>query len=133
MSAVVTLKKGEGRMLKAGGMWVYDNEIASIAGAFENGDLVAVHDFDGFAMGRGFINTASKIRVRMMTRNAAQEIDSDFIRMRVSNAWNYRKKTVDTDSCRLIFGEADFLPGIVVDKFSNVLVVESLALGIERM
>ncbi len=133
MSAVVTLKKGEGRMLKAGGMWVYDNEIASIAGAFENGDLVAVHDFDGFAMGRGFINTASKIRVRMMTRNAAQEIDSDFIRMRVSNAWNYRKKTVDTDSCRLIFGEADFLPGIVVDKFSNVLVVESLALGIDRM
>ncbi len=133
MSAVVTLKKGEGRMLKAGGMWVYDNEIASIAGTFENGDLVAVHDFDGFAMGRGFINTASKIRVRMMTRNAAQEIDSDFIRMRVSNAWNYRKKTVDTDSCRLIFGEADFLPGIVVDKFSDVLVVESLALGIDRM
>ncbi len=133
MNAVVTLKKGEGRMLKAGGMWVYDNEIASIAGTFENGDLVAIHDFDGFAMGRGFINTASKIRVRMMTRNAAQEIDSDFIRMRVSNAWNYRKKTVDTDSCRLIFGEADFLPGIVVDKFSDVLVVESLALGIDRM
>lgn len=133
MNAVVTMKKGEGRMLKAGGMWVYDNEIASIAGTFENGDLVAVHDFDGFAMGRGFINTASKIRVRMMTRNAGQEIDSDFIRMRVSNAWNYRKKTVDTDSCRLIFGEADFLPGIVVDKFSDVLVVESLALGIDRM
>ena len=133
MNAVVTLKKGEGRMLKAGGMWVYDNEIASIAGTFENGDLVAIHDFDGFAMGRGFINTASKIRVRMMTRNAAQEIDSDFIRMRVSNAWNYRKKTVDTDSCRLIFGEADFLPGIVIDKFSDVLVVESLALGIDRM
>ena len=68
MSAVVTLKKGEGRTLKAGGLWVYDNEIASIAGTFENGDLVEIHDFDGFAMGRGFINLSSKIRIRLMTR-----------------------------------------------------------------
>lgn len=133
MSAVVTLKKGEGRTLKAGGMWVYDNEIASIAGAFENGDIVEVHDFDGFAMGRGFMNLYSKIRIRMMTRNAGQQIDRDFLRMRIQNAWDYRKRTVETDSCRLIFGEADFLPGIVIDKFSDVLVVESLALGIDRM
>ncbi len=133
MSAAVTLKKGEGRTLKAGGMWVYDNEIASVTGEFENGDIVTVHDFDGFPLGRGFMNENSKIRIRLMTRDAAQEIDRDFIRMRVQNAWNYRKKTVDTGSCRLIFGEADFLPGIVVDKFSDVLVVESLALGIDRM
>lgn len=133
MSAVATLKKGEGRTLKAGGMWVYDNEIASVEGAFENGDIVEVHDFDGFAMGRGFINMASRIRIRLMTRNSHQQIDRDFLRMRVQNAWDYRKRTVETDSCRLIFGEADFLPGIVVDKFSDVLVVESLALGIDRM
>ena len=133
MSAVVTLKKGEGRTIKAGGMWVYDNEIASIAGTFENGDIVDVHDFDGFVMGRGFINMASKIRIRLMTRKAGQEIDADFIRMRVQHAWDYRKQTVETDCCRLIFGEADFLPGIVIDKFSDVLVVESLALGIDRM
>lgn len=133
MSAVVTLKKGEGRTIKAGGMWVYDNEIASIAGAFENGDIVDVHDFDGFAMGRGFINMASKIRIRLMTRKAGQQINKDFIRMRVENAWDYRKQTVETGCCRLIFGEADFLPGIVIDKFSDVLVVESLALGIDRM
>ena len=75
MSAVVTLKKGEGRTIKAGGMWVYDNEIASVAGAFENGDIVDVHDFDGFAMGRGFINMASKIRIRLMTRKAGQQIN----------------------------------------------------------
>lgn len=68
-----------------------------------------------------------------MTRNAGQEIDRAFIRMRVQNAWDYRKKTVDTGCCRLIFGEADFLPGIVVDKFADVLVVESLALGIDRI
>ena len=133
MSAVVTLKKGEGRLLKAGGMWVYDNETASITGEFENGDIVTVHDYDGFLLGRGFINEHSKIRIRMMTRNAKQEIDRDFIRMRVKHAWEYRKRTVETDSCRLVFGEADFLPGIVIDKFSDVLVVESLALGIDRM
>ena len=131
--ATVTLKKGEGRTLKAGGAWIYDNEIDSVVGSFEDGDIVLVHDFDGYPMGRGFINRNSKIRVRMMTRNIHQEIDQEFLRMRVQNAWNYRKKTVDTGSCRVIFGEADFLPGLVVDKFSDVLVVQSLALGIDRM
>lgn len=131
--ATVTLKKGEGRTLKAGGAWIYDNEIESVVGSFEDGDIVLVHDFDGYPMGRGFINRNSKIRVRMMTRNIHQEIDEEFLRMRVQNAWDYRKKTVDTGSCRVIFGEADFLPGLVVDKFSDVLVVQSLALGIDRM
>jgi 23S rRNA (cytosine1962-C5)-methyltransferase len=130
--AVVTLKKGEGRILKAGGMWIFDNEAASIMGSFENGDIVLVRDFDGYPMGRGYINTNSKILVRMLTRNAEQEIDEDFFEKRVRNAWEYRKKVVDTSSCRIIFGEADFLPGLVIDKFSNVLVVQSLALGIDR-
>lgn len=129
---IVTLKKGEGRTLKAGGMWVFDNEIESIMGRFENGSIVTVHDFDGYPMGRGFINQNSKIRIRLMTRNVNQEIDREFLRDRVRMAWEYRKKTVDTGSCRVIFGEADFLPGLVIDKFSDVLVVESLALGIDR-
>ena len=128
----VILKKGEGRTLKAGGMWVYDNEIASIQGSFENGDIVEVRDFDGYCMGCGFINTNSKITVRMLSRKKDTIIDEAFIRRRVQDAWNYRKETIDTSSCRVIFGEADFLPGIVVDKFSDVLVVESLALGIDR-
>ncbi len=132
MSAIVTLKKGEGRTIKAGGAWIFDNEIESIAGSFTNGDIVVVHDFDGYPMGRGFINQNSKIRVRMMTRDGDREIDEEFLRMRVKNAWEYRKKTVDTGSCRVIFGEADFLPGLVVDKFSDVLVVQCLALGMER-
>ena len=131
--AIAVLKKGEGRTLKAGGPWIYDNEIASVMGSFADGDLVIVRDFDGYPLGRGFINTRSKIRIRMMTRNADQEVDREFLRKRVQEAWEYRKKTVDTSSCRVIFGEADFLPGIVVDKFSDVLVVESLALGIDRM
>ena len=131
--AIVTLKKGEGRLLKSGGAWIFDNEIDSIMGEFENGDIVIVHDFDGYGMGRGFINMNSKIRIRMMTRKQDQEIDHAFLEMRVRDAWEYRKKTVDTSSCRVIFGEADFLPGQVIDKFSDVLVVESLALGIDRM
>lgn len=130
--AVVTLKKGEGRSLKAGGLWIYDNEIDTIVGTFKNGDIVIVHDFDGYMMGRGFINQNSKIRIRMMTRSKEQLIDRDFLKRRVQAAWNYRKDTVDTSSCRVIFGEADFLPGIVIDKYEDVLVVESLALGIDR-
>ena len=130
---IVTLKKGEGRTIKSGGLWIYDNEIATITGSFKNGDIVLVHDFDGYPMGRGFINQNSKIRIRMMTRKADQEINEEFLRMRVKNAWEYRKNTVDTSSCRVIFGEADFLPGLVVDKYETVLVVQCLALGMEQM
>lgn len=132
MSAIVTLKKGEGRTIKAGGAWIFDNEIDTITGRFKNGEVVTVHDFDGYPMGKGFINQNSKIRVRMMTRKPEQEIDDAFLTMRVKNAWEYRKTTVDTSSCRIIFGEADFLPGLVIDKYEDVLVVECLALGMEQ-
>ena len=131
-NTIVTLKKGEGRTLKAGGMWVFDNEIASIMGDFENGDIIAIHDFDGYFMGYGYINTNSKITIRLLARRKDTVIDEAFFEQRVRDAWNYRKETIDTSSCRLIFGEADFLPGIVIDKFSDVLVVESLALGIDK-
>ena len=130
--AIVTLKKGEGRTLKAGGMWVYDNEIASVAGEFEDGDIVEVRDFDGYCMGCGYINRKSKITLRMLSRKKDAVIDESFMERRVRDAWEYRRQAIDTSSCRLIFGEADFLPGIVVDKFADVLVVESLALGIDR-
>ena len=132
MSAIVTLKKGEGRTIKAGGAWIFDNEIDTITGRFKNGEVVTVHDFDGYPMGKGFINQNSKIRIRMMTRKPDQEIDKSFLKMRVKNAWEYRKTTVDTSSCRIIFGEADFLPGLVIDKYEDVLVVECLALGMEQ-
>ena len=132
MGAVVTLKKGKGITIKKGGMWIYDNEIASVAGSFKNGDIVIVHDFDGYPLGKGFINQISKIRIRMLTRDIGQDIDNTFFIKRLENAWKYRKKTVDTDSCRIVFGEADYLPGIVIDKFADILVVQSLALGMDR-
>lgn len=132
ISGRVVLKKGEGRSLKAGGMWVYDNEIDLIDDTVEDGKLIELHDFDGYFMGIGFINRKSKITVRMISRHE-QVIDEAFIRDRVRKAVDYRFDTVDTSACRLIFGEADFLPGIVIDKYSDVLVVESLALGIDRL
>ena len=128
---IVTLKKGEGRTIKSGGLWIFDNEIDTITGSFKNGEIVNVRDFDGYPMGRGYINQNSKIRIRLMTRHIDQPIDEEFLRMRVQNAWDYRKTTVDTSSCRIIFGDADFLPGLVVDKYEDVLVVQCLALGME--
>ncbi len=142
--ATATLKKGEGRQMKAGGPWIYENEIGTVLGSFEDGDVVLVRDFDGYPLGRGLINRHSKIRIRMLTRDIDQEIDADFLRRRVKNAWEYRKTVLrkededeaelpaDTDSCRVIYGEADFLPGLTVDKFSDVLVVESFSLGMDR-
>ncbi len=129
---IVHLKKGEGRFLRNGGMWVFDNEVASVEGVLQNGDLVSVISSTGYFMGTGFINFNSRIRVRILTRKQEQAINEVFFESRIREAWMYRKDIVDTSSCRLIFGEADGLPGMVIDKFSDVLVVQSLALGMDR-
>ncbi len=151
--AKAILRRGQGREFKAGGAWIYDNEIDRIEGSFENGDIIELHDFDGYFLGYGFINTNSKIRIRMMSRKKDHPVTEALIRQRVQDAWDYRKAVMadymeeylsgdgsatKADqltrlSCRLVFGEADFLPGITIDKFSDVLVIESLALGTDRM
>ena len=155
--AKVVLRKGQGREFKSGGLWIYDNEIDKVEGNFENGDIIEVLDFDGYFLGYGFINEKSKIRVRMMSRKKDHPVDEKLIETRIRNAWEYRKAVMaeyirdylapenagkdyqpGSDeytrlSCRLIFGEADFLPGITIDKFADVLVIESLALGTDRM
>ena len=127
------LKKGEGRAFKAGGLWIYNNEIDTFSGEFKDGDIIAVRDFDGYPLGQGFVNRNSTITIRMLTKDINRDIDDEFIFTRVKNAYEYRKRVTDMSSCRLIFGEADYLPGIVVDKYSDVLVVESLSLGIDRI
>lgn len=146
------IKKGEARLLKQGGAWIFDNEIESVEKdtGFENGDIVSVLDFDGYHLGYGYYNQNSKIRIRMLSRYRQEPLDTEFLTERVRTAWDYRKSTVDTSSCRVIFGEADFLPGIVVDKYGEalpeksgtdhdhdnnecLLVVQSLALGIDRL
>ena len=131
--ASIRLRRGEGRSFKAGGPWIYDNEIDEVLGDPADGDVVAIEDYNGYPLGVGFLNRASTIAVRVLSRKPGTVIDEAFLESRVRAAWAYRKDTVDTSSCRVIFGEADFLPGLVVDKFSDVLVVESLALGIDRL
>ena len=133
MDKIVKLKKGSGRLFKQGGLWIYDNEIDTIDSDIKDGDIINLVDFDDYPLGVGFINTKSKITVRMLTRKPETVINKNFIMAKVKNAWEYRKKVIDTSSCRVIFGEADFLPGIVIDKFSDVLVVESLCLGIDKL
>ncbi|WP_294515603.1 class I SAM-dependent rRNA methyltransferase [uncultured Intestinimonas sp.] len=131
--ASIRLRRGEGRFFKAGGPWIYDNEIGEVLGDPADGEVVAIEDYNGYPLGVGFLNRASTIAVRVLSRKPGTVIDEAFLESRVRAAWAYRKDTVDTSSCRVIFGEADFLPGLVVDKFSDVLVVESLALGIDRL
>ncbi len=157
--ASAVLSKGQGREFKAGGLWIYDNEIDRTEGSYENGDIIELHDFDGYFLGYGFINDRSKIRVRMMSRKKDNPVDLMLLEKRVRDAWNHRKNIMrgyieeyllaggDASSataeekadaltrlsCRLVFGEADFLPGITIDKFADVLVIESLALGTDRM
>lgn len=131
--ATAILKKHEGRTIKSGGLWIYDNELSHIEGDFENGDIISIRDFDGYFLGYGFINTHSKIRIRLLSRHEDQPVTATLLTRRVQDAWEYRKRVIDTSSCRVIFGEADFLPGITIDKYEDVLVVESLALGIDRL
>ncbi|MBQ9031878.1 MAG: class I SAM-dependent rRNA methyltransferase [Parasporobacterium sp.] len=135
-NTTVILKKGEGRTIKAGGAWIYDNEIDTIRGTFRNGSIVRVEDFDGYPMGKGFINQNSRIRIRMLTRKM-EPVDDLFWEKKLRTAWEYRKTVMhneqDLNCCRLIFGEADGFPGLVVDKYADILVAECLALGMDLL
>ncbi len=128
----IILKSNIRKRVEKGHPWVYDNEIDKIEGTYENGDIVDVLNPKGKFLGRGYINDNSVIRVRIMTRNPKENIDRDFFERRIKRAWEYRKKLVDTSSCRVIYGEADEIPGIIVDKFNDYLSIQTLTFGIEK-
>ena len=130
--ATVTLRKTRETRVRGGHPWIYSSEIEKVEGAFENGDIVVVKDFRGKFIGRGFYNPLSQISLRILTRND-EPCDRDFFAKRIREAWDYRKLMCDPDSCRLIYSESDFLPGLVVDKYNDVLVLQSLSLGIDRI
>ena len=130
--ATVTLRKTRETRVRGGHPWIYASEIEKVDGAFENGDIVDVADFRGKFIGRGFYNPQSQISLRILTRND-ESCDRGFFARRIQDAWDYRKLLCDPMSCRLIYSESDFLPGLVVDKFADVLVLQSLSLGIERI
>ena len=132
---ITVTPKGE-RALTGGHPWVYEGEVVSIEGAAEDGGLVDVVSRRGSWLGCGFYNSRSKIRVRLVSRNANDDFSDEFWARRLRYAWEYRKTVMgETDSrcCRIIFGEADFFPGLTVDRFEDVLVAQVLSLGIERI
>lgn len=130
--ATVTLRKTRETRVRGGHPWIYASEIEKVEGAFENGDIVDVADFRGKFIGRGFYNPQSQISLRILTRND-EPCDRAFFARRIRDAWDYRRLLCDPMSCRLIYSESDFLPGLVVDKFADILVLQSLSLGIERV
>ena len=130
--AIVTLRKTRETRVRGGHPWIYASEIEKVEGAFENGDIVDIADFRGKFIGRGFYNPLSQISLRVLTRRD-EPCDRAFFARRVQDAWDYRQKLCDPMSCRLIYSESDFLPGLIVDKFGDVLVLQSLSLGIERI
>jgi len=118
--------------VQEGHPWIFQGEVEEVRGEFAPGDIVTVVDFRGRFLGKGYINPASQILVRILT-DRDEPVDRDFFRRRLERAWAYRQRLLpDTGACRVVFGEADFLPGLIVDKFSDVLVVQTLALGIDR-
>jgi len=127
----ITLKRNEGRTISAGGLWVFDNEIESILGTYNNGDIVEVRSYKDDFIGYGYINDNSKIRIRILSRNINEEINDDFFIRRFKKAWDYRKKVIDTMCCRVVFSDSDKLPGLIVDKFNDVLVFEIDTLGMD--
>lgn len=115
--------------------WVYDNEIIKTNGTYQNGELIDVMNEKGTYIGTGFINENSKIRVRIISRNANDVFDEAFWERRLRYAIEFRKTVMDEDfsCCRLIFGEADAMPGFTVDRYNNILVTQVLSLGIEKI
>jgi 23S rRNA (cytosine1962-C5)-methyltransferase len=127
----VILKKRIGLRVENGHPWIFGNEIAETEETVQPGDIVTVFNGDKKFIGKGFINPKSQIAIRLLTRKENEVIDARFIRNRIEAAWNYRKKTGYTENCRVVFGEADYLPGLIVDKFGDHFVIQTLALGME--
>ena len=131
IKATVFLRKGAQHRVESGHPWVYQTEIDFIEGDFEPGDIVDVYNFRRRFLGRGYINPRSQIIVRLLTREQ-EVIDRDFFKKRIETAWAYRQKFIsEPEYCRLIFGEADFIPALIVDKFGPYMVIQTLALGID--
>lgn len=112
--------------------WIYTDEIKEYDGEYKNGDIVDVYNHKHYFIGKGYINDASKIAIRIMTRDINEEINKEFFRKRFKAAWEYRQTVIDTSSCRFIFGEADFLPGLTVDKFEDYYVIQISTLGMDQ-
>lgn len=128
----VCLRRGEDTAIRRGGHWIYDNEIDWVDESCQDGDVVEVLDSRMRFVARGYFNSKSKITVRVLTLDADEPIDREFFRRRITAAWQFRQSLGFSDSCRVVFGESDGLPGLTVDKFGDCLSFQTVALGIDR-
>ncbi len=130
--AKIFLNKKISNRIALGHPWVFGNEIGDEVGSYEPGDIVEVFSSNGSFVGKGYINPASQIKVRLLTRNQQEQIDDNFFLNRIQKAWQYRQILGYTENCRLIFGEADEMPALIIDKFNDYFVIQTLAMGMER-
>jgi 23S rRNA (cytosine1962-C5)-methyltransferase len=128
----ITLKRKIANRVQMGHPWIFGNEIETIEGEGRAGDIAEVFSFDKKFIGKGYFNAKSQIQVRLLTRNRQEEINEDFFANRIRQCWEYRKKIGYTENCRLVFGEADGLPQLIIDKFNDYFVLQTLAFGIDR-
>ncbi len=126
------LRKKIGDRVINGHPWIFANELGDSEGECEPGDIVEVYSYSGSFVGKGYINPASQIRIRLLTRHKNETIDDNFFYNKIKAAWEYRKSIGYVENCRLIFAEADALPALIIDKFNDYIVIQTLALGIER-
>jgi 23S rRNA (cytosine1962-C5)-methyltransferase len=129
--AIVKLNKKISKRVELGHPWIFNNEVNSIEGDYKAGDTVDVITHDQKFIGKGYINPQSQILVRLLTRKKEDEIDAAFFYRKIESAWQYRQQIGYSENCRLIFGEADDLPQLIIDKFNDYFVIQTLALGID--
>lgn len=125
------LRKKIGDRVVNGHPWIFANELGDAEGDAAAGDIVEVYSYNGSFIGKGYYNPASQIRIRLLSRDKEEIIDNDFFYKRLKEAWEYRQQIGYTENCRLIFGEADQLPALIIDKFNDYFVIQTLALGID--
>lgn len=132
MIKAILKKKISPRVVVNGHPWVFANEVNLVEGEVEPGDIVELYTHDKKFVGKGYINPASQILIRLLTRDKNETINEDFFHDRLLKAWKYRQQIGYSENCRLIFGEADYLPQLIIDKFNDYFVIQTLALGIDK-
>src|SRR5690349_25163589 len=128
----IHLKRKIANRIAGGHPWIFANEVATIEGDPEPGAIVDVYFSDGKFAGRGYFNAQSQIIVRLLTHDRKEEINEQFFFDKINACWKYRQKLGYVENCRLVFGEADGLPQLIIDKFNDYYVIQTLALGIDK-
>src|SRR5262245_15620767 len=128
----VFLRKNISKRVVDGHPWIFSNEVDKVDGEITGGELVTVFTADKKFIGSGYANPRSQIIIRLLTRDRNELINDDFFYNKILRCWEYRQKIGYVENCRLVFGEADELPQLIIDKFNDYFVIQTLALGIDR-